>query len=121
MPDYESHDFDVIVIGASGAGLRAAIEAKERGLVDELGGLRTAMTRAKVLAGLQPDDDVKVISLPGSSLLELLRPKPSSQPAAASLSDAVGGLVVQSAVGLLGRVEQSVSGVNALWLGNYQF
>ena len=96
-------------------------DAKERGLVDELGGLRTAMTRAKVLAGLQPDDDVKVISLPGSSLLELLRPKPSSQPAAASLSDAVGGLVVQSAVGLLGRVEQSVSGVNALWLGNYQF
>ncbi len=32
MPDYESHDFDVIVIGAGGAGLRAAIEAKERGL-----------------------------------------------------------------------------------------
>jgi succinate dehydrogenase / fumarate reductase flavoprotein subunit len=32
MPDYESHDFDVIVIGAGGAGLRAAIEAQERGL-----------------------------------------------------------------------------------------
>jgi len=30
--DYESHDYDVIVIGAGGAGLRAAIEAKERGL-----------------------------------------------------------------------------------------
>src|SRR5579863_1802004 len=28
----ETHDFDVIVIGAGGAGLRAAIEAKERGL-----------------------------------------------------------------------------------------
>jgi succinate dehydrogenase flavoprotein subunit len=32
MADYETHDYDVIVIGAGGAGLRAAIEAKERGL-----------------------------------------------------------------------------------------
>ncbi len=30
--DYETHDYDVIVIGAGGAGLRAAIEAKERGV-----------------------------------------------------------------------------------------
>ncbi|HVT41883.1 MAG TPA: fumarate reductase/succinate dehydrogenase flavoprotein subunit [Acidimicrobiales bacterium] len=32
MPDYETHDYDVIIIGAGGSGLRAAIEAKERGL-----------------------------------------------------------------------------------------
>jgi len=32
MADYETHDYDVIVIGAGGAGLRATIEAKERGL-----------------------------------------------------------------------------------------
>jgi succinate dehydrogenase / fumarate reductase flavoprotein subunit len=30
--DYETHDYDVIVIGAGGAGLRAAVEAKARGL-----------------------------------------------------------------------------------------
>ncbi|HLI74761.1 MAG TPA: fumarate reductase/succinate dehydrogenase flavoprotein subunit [Acidimicrobiales bacterium] len=30
--DLETHDFDVVVIGAGGAGLRAAIEAKEQGL-----------------------------------------------------------------------------------------
>src|SRR5579871_424785 len=29
---YETHDYDVIVIGAGGSGLRAVIEAKERGL-----------------------------------------------------------------------------------------
>src|SRR6202789_2040893 len=32
MADYETHDYDVIIIGAGGAGLRAAIEAKGRGL-----------------------------------------------------------------------------------------
>ncbi len=30
--ELETHDFDVVVIGAGGAGLRAAVEAKERGL-----------------------------------------------------------------------------------------
>jgi succinate dehydrogenase / fumarate reductase flavoprotein subunit len=30
--DYTTHDYDVIIIGAGGAGLRAAIEAEERGL-----------------------------------------------------------------------------------------
>lgn len=32
MTETERHDYDVIVIGAGGAGLRAAIEARERGL-----------------------------------------------------------------------------------------
>ncbi len=32
VTDLETHDFDVVVIGAGGAGLRAAIEAKEQGL-----------------------------------------------------------------------------------------
>jgi succinate dehydrogenase / fumarate reductase flavoprotein subunit len=32
VTDLERHDFDVIVIGAGGAGLRAAIEAREQGL-----------------------------------------------------------------------------------------
>ncbi len=67
-------------------------DALERGLVDELGGLRTAITRAKVLAGLEPDADVRLVSYPGSSLMDLLRPKPSSQPAAASLPEALGAL-----------------------------
>jgi succinate dehydrogenase / fumarate reductase flavoprotein subunit len=32
MHAIDTHDFDVVIIGAGGAGLRAAIEAKERGL-----------------------------------------------------------------------------------------
>ena len=31
-PPYEHHEYDVLIIGAGGAGLRAAIEAKQRGL-----------------------------------------------------------------------------------------
>ncbi len=31
-PTYERHEYDVLIIGAGGAGLRAAIEAKQRGL-----------------------------------------------------------------------------------------
>jgi len=32
VSNYEHHDYDVLIIGAGGAGLRAAIEAKQRGL-----------------------------------------------------------------------------------------
>jgi protease-4 len=96
-------------------------DAMERGLVDELGGLRTAIDRAKVLAGFDADAEVKLITMPGSGLMELLRPKPSSQPAAASLPDALGALLGQSVAGLLGQVERSLTGVSALWLGEHRF
>ena len=96
-------------------------DAKEHGLVDELGGLRTAIDRAKVLAGFEPDAEVKLIALPGSGFLDMLRPKPSSQPAAASLSEAVGSLIGQSVAGLVGQAERSMSGANALWLGEHRF
>jgi protease-4 len=96
-------------------------DAKERGLVDELGGMRTAIDRAKVLAGFDADADVKIVSLPGHSFLDMLRPKPSSQPAAASLPDALAALVAQSAVAVLTQAERSLTGVNALWLGDSRF
>jgi protease-4 len=96
-------------------------DALERGLVDELGGLRTAINRAKVLAGLEPDADVRLVGYPGSSLMDLLRPKASSQPAAASLSEAVGVLIGRSVAGVLGQAERSLTGVSALWLGDYRF
>jgi protease IV len=96
-------------------------DALERGLVDELGGLRTAITRAKILAGLDVDDDARIVSYPGSSLMEFLRPKPSSQPAAASLPEAVGALVGRSVAELFGRAQQAFNGTTALLLGDYRF
>ena len=96
-------------------------DALERGLVDELGGLRTAITRAKVLADLEPDEDVRIVSYPGSSLLELLRPKPSSQPAAASLPEAVGALLGRSVAQMLDHGVQTLRGSTALLLGDYRF
>ena len=96
-------------------------DAKERGLVDELGGLEVAIDRAKVLAGFDADTDVKVINLPGSGLMEMLRPKPSSLPAARSLPDAVGTLIGTSVAGLLGQVEQSLTGTKVILIGDFRF
>jgi len=96
-------------------------DALERGLVDELGGFRTAVRRAKVLAGLDEDAEVRLVSYPGSSLLDLVRPRSSSQPAAASLPDAVGALLGRTVTGILEHVEQTLSGANVLWLGQSRF
>jgi protease-4 len=92
-------------------------DALERGLVDELGGLHTAVRRAKILAGLDEDAEVRIINYPGSSLWELLRPRPSSLPAAASLPDAVGTLLGQSIVAVVDQVERTFTGASVLWLG----
>lgn len=96
-------------------------DAYERGLVDGLGGLRTAIRRAKLLAGLDEDTKVKIAHLPGSSLRDLLSPKPSSQPAAASLPEALGSLAISSVAGVLDQAQRSVTGANAMWLGEYRF
>ena len=96
-------------------------DALEHGLVDELGGLRTAIRRAKVLAGLDQDDKVRIVGYPSSSLWELLRPLPSSQPAAASLPDALGALITQSVVGIIEQAERSLTGASVLWMGESRF
>ncbi len=96
-------------------------DALERGLVDELGGFRTAVRRAKVLAGLDPDTEVRVLSYPGSSLLDMLRPRASSQPGAASLPEAVSALLIRSVAGIVDHIEQNTSGVSVLWLGQARF
>jgi len=69
MAEYESHDFDVIVVGAGGAGLRAAIEASAQGartaLVCKslLGKAHTVMAEGGIAAALgnvYPEDNWKV-------------------------------------------------------------
>src|SRR5271154_6358065 len=69
MVDTETHDFDVVVIGAGGAGLRAAIEAKERGLRTAvvckslLGKAHTVMAEggaAAAMGNVWPEDNWKV-------------------------------------------------------------
>ncbi len=106
-------DVDTIARGRVWTGADAA----ERGLVDELGGLRTAIRRAKVLAGLEPDAKVKIVGYPGSSLRDRLRPRASSQPAAASLPEAVAAVLAGSVSGLLDQAQRQLTGASALWLG----
>jgi succinate dehydrogenase / fumarate reductase, flavoprotein subunit len=69
MADYETHDYDVIIIGAGGSGLRAAIEAKERGLrvalvcKSLLGKAHTVMAEGGMAAAMGhvwPEDNWKV-------------------------------------------------------------
>jgi succinate dehydrogenase / fumarate reductase, flavoprotein subunit len=69
MADYESHDYDVIIIGAGGAGLRAAIEAKGRGLRTALicksllGKAHTVMAEGGIAAAMgnvYPEDNWQV-------------------------------------------------------------
>src|SRR5437879_66539 len=69
MAEYESHDFDVIVVGAGGAGLRAAIEASAQGartaLVCKslLGKAHTVMAEGGIAAALgnvYPEDNWQV-------------------------------------------------------------
>src|SRR5271167_391733 len=112
--------FDAVQAVARGRVWTGA-DALEHGLVDELGGLRTAVRRAKVLAGLDEDTEVRIVSYPGSSLLDLVRPRASSQPAAASLPEAVGALLGRSIAGILDNVEQTFSGASALWVGESRF
>ena len=63
MPDYESHEHDVLVIGAGGAGLRAAIEASAAGgrvgLVCKslLGKAHTVMAEGGIAAALANVDE----------------------------------------------------------------
>ncbi len=67
--DYETHDYDVVIIGAGGSGLRAAIEAKERGLrvaivcKSLLGKAHTVMAEGGMAAAMGhvwPEDNWKV-------------------------------------------------------------
>jgi succinate dehydrogenase / fumarate reductase flavoprotein subunit len=63
MPDYQIHDHDVLVVGAGGAGLRAAIEASKAGasvgLVCKslLGKAHTVMAEGGIAAALGNVDD----------------------------------------------------------------
>jgi succinate dehydrogenase / fumarate reductase flavoprotein subunit len=69
MAEYETHEFDVIVVGAGGAGLRAAIEASARGARTALicksllGKAHTVMAEGGIAAALgnvYPEDDWQV-------------------------------------------------------------
>jgi protease IV len=60
-------------------------DARERGLVDELGGLEAAIALAKERIGLPPSADPELLVYPRVPLVSRLRPAPSSEdPAAAS-------------------------------------
>lgn len=70
----EARGMTVDAVDAVAGRVWTGADAHERGLVDELGGLRCAVRRAKVLAGLGVDDEVQLVGYPGSSMRDLMRP-----------------------------------------------
>jgi protease-4 len=73
------------------------------------------------LAGLDEDTEVRIVSYPGSALLDIVRPRASSQPAAGSLPDMLGALLGRSVAGVLENVGQTLTGTRVLWLGESRF
>src|SRR6476646_8640633 len=63
MPDYQTHEYDVLVIGAGGAGLRAAVEASAAGVKvglvckSLLGKAHTVMAEGGMAAAMGNVDD----------------------------------------------------------------
>ena len=63
MPEYQTHEYDVLVVGAGGAGLRAAIEASASGVSvglvckSLLGKAHTVMAEGGIAAALANVDD----------------------------------------------------------------
>ena len=63
MPEYQRHSYDVLIVGAGGAGLRAAIEASASGLrvglvcTSLLGKAHTVMAEGGIAAALANVDD----------------------------------------------------------------
>src|SRR5260370_16291500 len=99
MAEVERHQYDVVVIGAGGAGLRAVIEARERGLTAAVvckslfGKAHTVMAEAGCAAAMgnaNPKDNWQVpfrAPMRGRNLLNNSRmpdipPKPPTHPAA---------------------------------------
>jgi len=92
-------------------------DALERGLVDRLGGLRTAVDRAARRSGLD-SDTVRVVALPRVGPLDRLRPAQSSDAAAAALTlgwwSAGAGSVEQALATLWRSAGAPVDGVLSL-------
>lgn len=96
-------------------------DALAHGLVDELGGFREAVAKAKELADIDADDDVRIASFPSSPLSSMLRQRSSSQPAAAAVTDALLGRVAQLALETVQRAQRSIGSAQAMMLGDYRF
>ena len=69
MPAFDRYDYDVLVIGAGGAGLRAAIEAASRGVSvglickSLLGKAHTVMAEGGIAAALSNVDELSLIHI----------------------------------------------------------
>lgn len=70
-------------------------QARDRGLVDELGGLETAIDIAKDLAGIAPEEGIRLVAFPRERVVPLPKREESSEPVHAELRaliDMVAGL-----------------------------
>ena len=104
MAEYEAHQYDVVVVGAGGAGLRAAMEATAQGartaLVCKslLGKAHTVMAEGGIAAALgnvYPEDNWRVHfrdTMRGGKFMNNWRMATAARPGSAGPGERAGGL-----------------------------
>lgn len=89
-------------------------DAKDNGLIDELGGLEAALNRAKVLAKIPANQQIRLILYPArKSLCDMIMNKPGDNTIAVGLMEGIISSLPAEAVKVLGYAENFLNGRNS--------
>jgi protease-4 len=89
-------------------------DAKDNGLIDELGGLEAALNHAKVLAKIPASQQIKIILYPArKNICEMIMNKPGDNTISIGLMEGIMSSLPVEAVKILGYAEEILNGRNS--------